>query len=125
MTTYYNYDGPPHRHETGSSTWGPPPASAAPGTVWNMTLSAQGSCSYDLDLSWAEGIGASVLWVEGGEFHNQSWSASATCDKGSASAQVSWTFPTYRGQGDEVEIDVSGGDEHCEDGWTYTYEWKA
>jgi hypothetical protein len=125
ISTFYNYDGPPHRHEESSSSWGPPPASAAPGATWTTTLSAQASCLGDIDESWAAGLGVAVFWTEDGVTENKQWSVSATCQKGSASTAVSWTFPTYRGPGDKVEINVSGGDSHGGDGWTYKYEWKA
>jgi hypothetical protein len=124
ISTFYNYDGPPHRHEESSSSWGPPPASATPGVVWTTTLSAQASCLGDIDESWAAGLGAAVFWTEEGVTDNKQWDVAATCQKGSASTAVSWVFPAYRGAGDKVEINVNGGDSHGGDGWTYKYDWK-
>jgi hypothetical protein len=119
----YNYDGPPHRHETGSVSWGPPPASAAPGDIWTTTLSAQGSCSGDIDESWAIGVSAVILWTGHSDINH---TVAATCQKGSQSAETSLAFPAVHEGGfdDSIEIDVSGGEPHGGDYWTYKYEWR-
>jgi hypothetical protein len=128
IAVLYNYDGPPNRHDESSVSWGPPPASAAPGDTWASTLSATGTCSGDIDYAWAAGVDAWAEWTEAGEkqFYGPSeWSATVDCTRGSGSAALSWAFPAH-GQftGDALEIDVSGGDSHGHDAWTYHYEWR-
>jgi len=123
ISVSYNYDGPPHRNERGSASWGPPPANAAPGDTWSTTLQAQGSCRDDLDLSWAMGVSVALTWTTSGSTQTASFAASATCEKGSASSPLSWAFPAHEADGDTIAIYVSGGEEHSSDNWTYRYAW--
>ena len=128
IAVIYNYDGPPNRHEEASVSWGPPPASAAPGSIWASTLSAAGTCSGDIDFAWAAGGHAWAEWTEAGEkqFYSPSeWDTTVTCSRGPDSVSLSWAFPAH-GQftGDVLEIEVSGGDPHGSDSWTYHYEWR-
>jgi hypothetical protein len=128
IAVLYNYDGPPNRHEEASVSWGPPPASAAPGSTWASTLSAAGTCSGDIDFAWAASVDAWAEWTEAGEkqFYGPSeWAAHVDCTHDSGSASLSWAFPAH-GQftGDTLEIDVSGGDSHGSDTWRYSYEWR-
>jgi hypothetical protein len=122
----YNYDGPPHRNEVSSVSWGPPPASAAPGDTWTTALSAEGTCSFDIDeQGWAVSVSVIAIWTEAGQKGTRDWSAGADCQKGSASTPLSWAFPVHdEFSGDKLEIAVSGGDSHGGDSWTYRYEWR-
>ena len=125
----YNHDGSDgklHRHEEASVSWGPPPASAAPGATWTSTLSAQGTCSFDIDSQgWGVGVSVAALWTAAGEKTTQQWSAGADCQKGSGSTELSWTIPVHdQYSGETFEIDISGSDENGGDSWTYIYQWK-
>ena len=123
ISVAYNYDGPPHRNEHGAVSWGPPPASAAPGDAWTTTLSATGSCRFDLDLSWAMGVSVAITWTSGGELQTKSFDATATCEHGSGSSPLAWTFPAHVAGGDTLDIHVGGGEPHSSDTWTYHYTW--
>jgi hypothetical protein len=121
----YNYDGPPHRNEVSSVSWGSPPASAAPGEAWTSTLEAQGTCSFDIDeQGWAAGVSVVAIWTEVGQKVTKDWSVNVSCQKASESTQLSWTFPVHDTTSDVLEIDASGGDSHGSDSWTYRYQWK-
>ncbi len=128
IAVLYNYDGPPYLHYESSVSWGPPPASAAPGDTWTSTLSAAGTCSGDINEVWAAGVSAWAEWTEAGQnqFYGPSeWDVTVTCSRGSGSASLSWAFPAH-GQftGDALEISVSGGGSLAYDTWVYHYEWR-
>lgn len=124
-TVAYNYDGPPHRNESGSVSWGSPPASAGPDDAWATTLTAAGTCKADIDESWAMGVGVGIVWPTAGEMGATNVAASATCQKGSESVPLSWTFPDAPAvAGSQVKITVSAGDPHGSDTWNYVYDWQ-
>jgi hypothetical protein len=120
----YKYTGtlyPPYTEE-GSVSWGPPPASAAPGETWTSTLSAQGTCSDASDPLGGGGLTVEATWTEGGRVTSKSSSVETSCQEGSASADLSWAFPAH--DGDNLTILAYGGEAHGEDLWTYTYTWQ-
>jgi hypothetical protein len=125
VSVSYNYDGPPHRNQTSTATWGPPPTSAAPGDKWETTLSAQGACAYDLDLSWASGVSVGIMWRDTGEGHSAGFGATATCEKSSEITPVSWAFPAHASSLDDaLEIAVQAGGFHGSTTYTYKYTWQ-
>jgi hypothetical protein len=104
----------------GTASWNPPPASIAPGDVWNPTLSVQATCSADAQPSWP----AMAVSVDG----ETPVVASATCGQGSGSVMQSEQFgPPLNANDNVLEIQVSGGDISSPDGsdaWTYSYQWQ-
>ena len=126
VSVSYNYDGPPHRNEVSSFSWTPPPGSAATGDVWISDLSAQGTCSFDIDeQGWGGSVSWIAIWTDGGvKSTKMSESAGVDCQHASGSLQTSWTFPIHdEFSGDTLEITVSAGDSNGSDDWTYTYTW--
>jgi hypothetical protein len=128
IATSYDYDGPPHRHQVGSVSWGPPPASAAPGDTWTTTLSAEVTCSSDDPgtIGGDETLDVQALWTDdSGLAQTKQWNAVASCQQGPGSADLSWGFPApYISSGATLEIDVSGGGAKGSDTWTYSYQWQ-
>lgn len=122
----YNYDGPPNRNETGSASWGSPPASGAPGDTWTTTLATKGRCKGDLDLFWTFRVTVGITWNdEYGENASQNAAAAATCATGAGTAELSWTFPPAPViTGSSVKIYVNAGDPHGSDTWFYEYTWQ-
>ena len=115
-----------HSHWEGTFTWGPPPASAAPGDVWTTTLSAQMTCGADgggaitravsmsESASWTD-MTKGTLWVD------------VSCQNGSASKALSIVFPTYDpswGPDVQEEVDVSVESPAGDDHWKYVYTWQ-
>lgn len=123
ISTSFNFEGPPHRNRQGSVSWGPPPASAPPGDTWTTTLSAQGTCSDDIDEYWVESLKVRAIWTEPGGYGTKEWSVEATCQKGSGSTELSWAFPAGMAGG-TLTISATGGDDDGGDTWTYSYQWQ-
>ena len=109
----------------GAGSWGPPPASAAPGDGWTTTLTATGTCT-EPDGLWASYVTATAIWVDNnGQHAAVIGSADIDCSKGAASTPVTWIFPDgAKSQGRPLEITVSAGDTNGSDSWVYQYVWQ-
>jgi hypothetical protein len=113
----------------GSVSWGPPPASAAPGDTWTTTLSADVTCSSDDPgtIGGDENLTVQPLWTDdhGLVQVTPQWNVFASCQKGSGSTDLSWVFPApYITSGATLDIGVSGSGAKGYDTWGYHYEWQ-
>jgi hypothetical protein len=129
ITMSFDWNDPGDRpaHQEGSISWGPPPASAAPGQTWTSTLLASLTCSGNVD-SWKLeplGLGVTAPGLEvAGNGNKGSEGVRATCTNASASTELSWAFPTDGYPGRTFNIVVRGGGSSGGGGWTYQYEWR-
>ena len=126
IETVVDVAGPPHLHAEDSGTWGPPPTTAAPGYTWSTTIKVELTCSGDAEQWINDRLGVSALWTaDGGRYEEKEWEALATCQNGTDSKPLSWTFPTPDPSGNRIQILVAGGASTGGNGqWRYVYEWK-
>ena len=105
-------------HAVTTVSWGPPPASAAPGDTWATTLSAEVNSSFVLVA-----MGVDAFWTgDGGVAQTEHWRVAVDPGNttGSSTTDLSWVFPSpYPASGSKIEIVVSSVDD-----WTYTYTWQ-
>lgn len=117
---------------SGSASWGPPPASAAPGDTWTTTLSADGTCSGVSTGVPLAGVNIKASWWEGSQQPEEhDWGVSASCGGSPGSEKLSWPFPAHiegTCDGGACAIDIfeqgNAGLGVTEDSWTYHYEWQ-
>ncbi len=106
----------------GTVSWNPlPPASAAPGDVWNTTLSAQLTCSSNsrTATSGAWELSVFILYATTSQHL-----LSLTCGQGSGSVKASYVFPPATDDNVTYIGVVGGAAGELVDTWLYTYTWQ-
>jgi hypothetical protein len=114
---------------SGSVSWVLPPANAAPGDVWNTTLSAKSTCGIDSRMDGLE-LSTGLSWDSKDSDAKKVAGGGITCRQGSGSVEASFTFPQAPASDSSwINLVVNGGfgmgtGSPAGDAWNYYYLWE-